>query len=243
MHFGKIERVLILSFYLLDKPEKVNGFSKQFNDYFHKDVSTQTIMYEVAKIKNINPSNNTQSESDDLEYKALWNEYIEGDKVAELKNLYKSFKKGEFIESIEEIKGHSSGPNKPVVLDVPKDRPEIVEETKEVVKRDAKVVANALALAGYVCELDCSMELFISKDGNRNYTEGHHLVPLNYQKEFAHSLDVEANMVSLCPSCHRKLHYGIDSEKELETLYNSRIERLRKCNIEVSKEQLLLMYR
>ncbi len=94
-----------------------------------------------------------------------------------------------------------------------------------------------------MCELEGGSKLFISKEGNHKYTEGHHLVPLSYQKEFVHSLDVEANVVSLCPTCHRKLHYGNDSEKEIEKLYKERINRLKESDISVSLEQLLHMYR
>lgn len=233
----------MVAFYYLDKPEKVNVFVKQFSNYFHKDLSTQTVMYELAKIRNIDPSNNTQTDVGDSDYKVLWDKYISEDKISDLKIAYKSFKKGNLIE------GYSNDfkQNLPETMlknffDMPKDVPKTTEEIKEVINRDSKVVENALALAGYVCELDCGVELFIAKDGIHTYTEGHHLIPLSFQKKFAKSLDVEANVISLCPACHRKLHYGINPEKALEKLYLKRIDRLKKCGIVLSFEQLLLMY-
>lgn len=243
MNFGKIEKVLFLAFYYLDKPEKINWFTKQYNQYFHKDISTQTILYEVAKIKNINPSNNMQSDNNDLQYEDLWKEYIYGEKIEKIKDIYKSFKKGEFIEAIGDSNEPQNKTKLPQIQDIPKDKPEILEESREIVKRDSRVVDNALAFAGYICELECGAELFVVKEGSHAYTEGHHLIPLGYQKEFMHSLDVEANVVSLCPACHRKLHYGVSSEQEIEKLYIERRERLKKCGILVSLEQLLLMYR
>ena len=85
-------------------------------------------------------------------------------------------------------------------------------------------------------------KLFTRKKDGRNYIEGHHLIPLKYQDEFEYSLDVEANIVSLCPSCHRLLHYGNDYEEKICELFEIRKERLKKCNIYISKERLIEMY-
>ena len=91
--------------------------------------------------------------------------------------------------------------------------------------------------------LNCSNDLFIRKKDGQYYTEGHHLIPLRYQEEFNYSLDVEANIVSLCPTCHRLLHYGKDCESKLCELLEKRRERLEKCNIFVSQERLIEMYK
>ena len=118
-----------------------------------------------------------------------------------------------------------------------------LDDKSQVYKRDKKIVDKALMIAGFTCEGDCKNILFKRKDGRTDYTEGHHLIPLRYQRNFIYSLDVEANVVSLCPHCHRKLHYGIEVGELLETLYEKRIGRLERCGIAVSYEELLLMYR
>ena len=76
------------------------------------------------------------------------------------------------------------------------------------------------------------------------YTEGHHIVPLKYQDRFDVNLDVEANIVSLCSNCHNNLHYGKDYEKTLRLIFTEeRKNRLKKCGIIISFEDLLEMYK
>jgi 5-methylcytosine-specific restriction protein A len=60
--------------------------------------------------------------------------------------------------------------------------------------------------------------------------EGHHLVPMEYQHLFTNSLDVTTNIISLCPNCHRKIHYGEPLERiEMAT----KLHNLRKLDLEV----------
>ena len=50
--------------------------------------------------------------------------------------------------------------------------------------------------------------------------EAHHLIPLRMQHDFENSLDVVGNIVSICPNCHRLIHYGRDKDKKvLELLF------------------------
>jgi len=48
--------------------------------------------------------------------------------------------------------------------------------------------------------------------------EGHHLIPMEYQDRIPHqTLDAQANIISLCPTCHRRVQaleefVGIDIE-------------------------------
>ncbi|MCC8140121.1 MAG: hypothetical protein LIO67_07485 [Lachnospiraceae bacterium] len=69
--------------------------------------------------------------------------------------------------------------------------------------------------------------------------EGHHALPMKYQDKFSRSLDVYANIICLCPVCHRLLHYGISSEKEkvVEKIYYDRSERLAVSGIKISKSE------
>ena len=69
--------------------------------------------------------------------------------------------------------------------------------------------------------------------------EGHHVLPMKYQHKFTKSLDVYANIICLCPICHRLLHYGIDTEKEgiLDRIYYERSDRLATSGIKISKKE------
>lgn len=44
--------------------------------------------------------------------------------------------------------------------------------------------------------------------------EDHHAVLMKYQDKFEHSLNVNANIVCLCPICHTLLNYDVDFETE-----------------------------
>ena len=46
------------------------------------------------------------------------------------------------------------------------------------------------------------------------YVEAHHLIPISEGKRFGYSIDIAANICSLCPNCHRSIHLGTDYEKE-----------------------------
>ena len=71
--------------------------------------------------------------------------------------------------------------------------------------------------------------------------EGHHAVPMKEQNNFDVSLDVYANIVCLCPICHRLLHYGKVSQKRevLEQIYIARDDRLQNSGIYLTKDQFL----
>jgi 5-methylcytosine-specific restriction endonuclease McrA len=64
------------------------------------------------------------------------------------------------------------------------------------------------------CEL-CQIAAPFVRDDGTPYLEVHHV------KQLAdHGADVVENAVALCPSCHRRLHYGADRSDLRERLYN-----------------------
>lgn len=130
--------------------------------------------------------------------------------------------------------------------DKPKAKPlKTLENGTSSYKRDVKTSKNAIVIARYLCEIDQNHKNFTSRVTEKNYVEAHHLIPMEYQDDFESSIDVEANIVSLCVSCHKKLHHGIfeDMEPMLEKLYRERISRLNDCNIKITKDQLLKYYK
>lgn len=85
---------------------------------------------------------------------------------------------------------------------------------------------------------------FTSKTTGENYVKAHHLIPMQFQDQFENSLDVEANIISLCPLCHKKVHHATFDEKKLilEELYKIRKDRLKKCKIDISLRDLFSYY-
>ncbi|MFL6657176.1 MAG: MrcB family domain-containing protein [Massilia sp.] len=110
--------------------------------------------------------------------------------------------------------------------------------------RSPKVAAGALRAANFMCEIDPQHWTFASHAKQQRYVEAHHLIPISQQSGFLFSLDVGANVVSLCATCHRLLHYGVPKEKHaiLKSLLKSRKERLLLKSIEVTSSDFLSFY-
>lgn len=114
--------------------------------------------------------------------------------------------------------------------------------------RSPRILGRALKMAKYTCCLATTDEphpSFVSKKTGESYVEAHHLVPFSYQDHFSHSLDVEENIVILCPNCHRKLHHGTAAEKNgpLEKLLGDRRGLLEARGVVVSFSELKAMYK
>jgi len=110
--------------------------------------------------------------------------------------------------------------------------------------RSPAVAASAIRAAQFTCEIDPSHWTFSSKAKKQRYVEAHHLIPISQQSLFEASLDVVANVVSLCATCHRMMHFGLLEEKKslLLSLLKQRKERLREKAIEVKDNEFLQFY-
>lgn len=160
----------------------------------------------------------------------------------------------EFLESDEEV--YQEMANEIVSEDVEKlvvgqDSPRAPKDViidkggKERYPRNVKEAASALAKAKYRCEVDPKHETFISKSKNENYVEAHHFIGISFYKQFSEvDLDRSANIVSLCPNCHRKIHNGKDIERYMmiEILFKRLEIRLKEVGIEVTLEKLKEIY-
>jgi 5-methylcytosine-specific restriction protein A len=111
-------------------------------------------------------------------------------------------------------------------------------------RRNPNVAAEALNKANFKCEIARSHITFTSNAKNVLYVEAHHLIPISKQASFNASLDVTANVVALCPMCHRLLHHGKTSAKKdyLNMLLAERTERLKEKGISINKKTLLSYY-
>jgi len=67
---------------------------------------------------------------------------------------------------------------------------------------------------------------------------------MKFQDEFDNSIDVAANIISVCPVCHRKLHSaGLEDKKDmLLTLLEVRKKRLIDVKVKITDRQLLEFY-
>ena len=121
---------------------------------------------------------------------------------------------------------------KTTYIPVPEDKkPENNVNGREIPNRSRDKAKKALIRADFKCEVDESHKLFLRKSQPINYTEPHHLIPLKYDKLFSKSLDVEANIVSLCSYCHNLIHYGADAEIVIRKLWEDRKEELEAAGI------------
>lgn len=126
----------------------------------------------------------------------------------------------------------------------PKD-PVVDEGGKERYPRSAKEAGDALIRAHYKCEVDPQHETFISKASKHSYAEAHHFVGISHYKKFPDvDLDRAANIVCLCPTCHRKIHNAVDEVRlpMIEALYYKIKDRLEQVGIEVTMTQLKEFY-
>lgn len=105
--------------------------------------------------------------------------------------------------------------------------------------RDKQKAENALKRARYKCEVG-NHETFLRKKNNLPYTEPHHLIPLQYDVQFEYSLDVEANIVSLCSNCHNRIHYGADIEHTIRFLWEQRKDELEAAGLLIMKSGINL---
>lgn len=119
--------------------------------------------------------------------------------------------------------------------------PATVKETcvVETWKRSSIIKIQALESANYQCEMDATHKTFIAKSTGHLYMEGHHALPMQVQDKFVQSLDVYANIICLCPICHRLIHYGLDSEKTnlINKIYYDRVDRLAASGIKLSRDE------
>lgn len=104
-------------------------------------------------------------------------------------------------------------------------------------KRSSIIKIQSIESAGYLCEINSEHTTFTARSTGKQYMEGHHILPMKIQDKFNKSLDVYANVICLCPICHRMLHYGIEAEKNtvLDKIYFDRADRLASSGLAIGK--------
>lgn len=136
--------------------------------------------------------------------------------------------------------------DKKIITDKPEKKKEAVfdEKGRKRYPRDPDKVKSAIYTAGCKSEYESSHYSFMTKNEKNMYVEAHHLIPVKLYNDYEKSVDVEANIVSLCPDCHRCIHHGSKKEKlEIVTaLLNLRKDRLQAVELNCSLEKLVGYY-
>ena len=92
--------------------------------------------------------------------------------------------------------------------------------------RNPKIAIRRFEASNYQCEMNKSHKTFTSLATNKPYMEAHHFIPMKFQHLFEEPLDTLANVVSLCPNCHRGIHHATVDHKSamINKLYKGRTE-------------------
>ncbi|MDE6440187.1 MAG: hypothetical protein K2K51_04125 [Bacteroidales bacterium] len=150
-----------------------------------------------------------------------------------------------YQESIQNAEGGSVKP-----IDTSMERPQYSSGPDgRIVKKNPKIAKQALASSKYKCAIDAHHTTFTTSRGVL-YMEGHHLIPCTsnnaerFWKQKERNIDCMNNIVSLCPTCHRKIHYASDKEKRImiEQLYKKYKDKLREVGLDISLTELLELY-
>lgn len=114
-------------------------------------------------------------------------------------------------------------------------------QDKQIPTRDRIKILQVEQACNYNCQIDTSHKSFISRTTGYPYMEGHHIIPLNQQNDFQYSLDCYANIIVLCPTCHRFMHYGMayEQREKLISIYEERAERFSNCGILIVRPEFL----
>lgn len=235
------EYKLILGFYLFEKKsledkKVITIFTRKLCEFTHIERSVTQIEYILSCYKNVDPKFSALVIKENENFKYYLEIYQSEKAYKELKELYNRFKNYKHEEKKEKAIFNNT-----YIKDKPVPKKEIITEIISSYPRDESKKINAMYLAGFKCEISSNHESFLTQEGIP-YLEGHHLVPLRYQRMFNKSLDVEANIVCLCANCHREIHYGKNSSQLVKLLLNKRVNRLKECEIEINTSELLKMY-
>ena len=110
--------------------------------------------------------------------------------------------------------------------------------------RSAALGQKVCSKAGYKCQYNSDHETFISASTGDFFVEPHHFIPVSRNTEFEYDLDVEENIIVLCPNCHRAIHYGDIKlrQRMIDRFYGNRIEGLRNKKIDVTLHKIYEFY-
>jgi|GEM_PF-618156 len=127
----------------------------------------------------------------------------------------------------------------------PEKRPEPVTVNNiKRYRRNLLEVRKAKDFASYICEYDNKHVTFVNNFDNNPYIEAHHLIPMATQGLFEYNIDFADNIICLCPNCHRRIHYGVISDKSemVQKFYKERHEKIESFKVNIKYNDLKLFY-
>ena len=107
----------------------------------------------------------------------------------------------------------------------------------------------AIKKAYYSCENNYNHETFISKKNQQIYMEAHHLIPVCFQKEvwdkYHINIDCVENIVSLCPTCHKAIHYGTKEVQRnmIRELFSRCAPKYKAIGLNITIDEIYKFYR
>ena len=155
----------------------------------------------------------------------------------------------EYIEKVDSI--NEKNINEDVCKDAYKTEPVAVVnfDRKRRFRTNPLLGKIAIKKSYYQCEKDFKHETFISQKTNKSYMEAHHLIPVCFQKEiwekYHVNIDCVENIVSLCPTCHKAIHYGNEETKikMLDTLYKICEPKYHAIGLNISLSEIKKLYK
>lgn len=153
----------------------------------------------------------------------------------------------DYVEKVDDVKEYNINVN--IVKDAFKNKPSSV--AVGILKRYSKnplIGKVAINKADYKCENNNLHETFISSHTRQQFMEAHHLIPINQQaiiwERYGVNIDCVENIVSLCPNCHRAIHYAVNEIKRklIEKLYNIKRNELSEIGLNISLDELFDIY-
>ena len=110
--------------------------------------------------------------------------------------------------------------------------------------RNPRIAQAAKEQANWKCDMDADHITFTSQFDDNPYMEAHHLIPMAVQDFYENSLDFVGNIICLCPTCHRKIHYAIDLDKKemLQGLFKKRKQAYEDKGISITLQDLYKHY-
>ena len=153
----------------------------------------------------------------------------------------------DYVEKVDDVKEYNI--NDDIAKGAYKNKPSAT--TSGVLKRYSKnplIGKVRIKKVDYKCENNPLHETFISSHTKKQFMEAHHLIPINKQDEmwdkFGVNIDCTENILSLCPNCHRAIHYSIkDIKRELiARLFEIKQAELAETGVALSLDELFQIY-
>lgn len=119
----------------------------------------------------------------------------------------------------------------------------------KTVKKRPELAKQVLVNSNYKCAVCADHKTFFTRHGVP-YMEGHHLIPCtpsnakDFWEEHGVNIDCIENIVCICPTCHRRIHFGTAADKRevIEKLYEVKKAELESARIKIGLEELEELY-